>query len=418
MRILRLRSYYKPETTSADHMSDDMDEAFVNNNIVNVVYTPMPTRGVSDEVRREYLHRRHEELYDGHIIVNRFPMFREGNNPVQRAFRYLCCNVVEFIKGIHEKDITLVHSGSTPPTQGLLSGIVAQRLSKKEKRKIPFVYNLQDIFPDSLVNSGITKKGSFIWKIGRRIENATYKRADKIIVINQRFKRNLLEKGVSEDKIVVISNWVDLNAVKPVTKENNTLFDEFGIDPSKYTIVYAGNLGETQGAEIIIEAAKQLIDNEEIQIVIFGGGAKYQQMQKRISEENVKNVFITGLLPLSRVSEVYSMGDLALITCKPGTGNAGMPSKTWSIMACNTPILASFDLNSELSDVLEESEAGYCVEPGNVEALSAAILEQYHNWKRGNVKAMNAREYALRTASKDLCVSRYVDVLVRQNDTN
>lgn len=77
----------------------------------------------------------------------------------------------------------------------------------------PIVYNLQDIFPDSLVGTGLAKKGGLLWKIGRVIEDFTYKHADKIIVISEDFKKNIMAKGVPEDKIVVVYNWVDQNAV-------------------------------------------------------------------------------------------------------------------------------------------------------------------------------------------------------------
>lgn len=96
----------------------------------------------------------------------------------------------------------------------------------KKCRKIPFVYNLQDIFPDSLVGTGMTKKGSFLWRIGRIIENFTYRNADKIIVISEDFKRNIMAKGVPEEKIEVIYNWIDENEVVPIAKDVNPLYHE------------------------------------------------------------------------------------------------------------------------------------------------------------------------------------------------
>lgn len=409
MRILRLRAYYYPESVAASHLSDDMDEEYQRHGISQLIYTPMPSRGVSKEQRKEYKRKKREFLNDGYIEVYRFNMFGETSNPISRMIRYMLCNVAEYKKGIRANNIDLVHSGSTPPTQGLLSGLVAQKLSKKYGRKVPFVYNLQDIFPDSLVNAGMAKKGGLLWKIGRRIEDATYNKADKIIVISEGFKRNIMAKGVPEEKIVIISNWVDLDAVKPVEREVNTLFDEFDIDRTKFIVMYAGNLGEAQGADVIIEAAKDLISNSDIQFVIFGGGARYQEI--KAEAEKISNIFITGLQPQERVSEVYSMGNVALITCKTGTGNAGMPSKTWSIMACNTPIIASFDTESDLADIVRDSGAGCCVEPGNPEALSDAIKASYEDWKQGKRNTADIRGYAIKTASKEVCVQKYVDTL-------
>lgn len=408
MRILRLRAYYTPELTASNHMSDDMDEAYIKNGIVNVNYTPMPTRGVSDDVRKEYKKRKCEETNDGYVVVHRFPMFREKRNPLQRAIRYLCCGVAQYIYSTREKNVDIVHSGSTPPTQGALSALVAKRLSKKLNRKIPFVYNLQDIFPDSMVNAGMTKKGSLVWKIGRKIEDYTYKNADKIIVISQGFKRNIMEKGVPEEKIEVISNWIDLDSVHPVERKENTLISEFGLNPNKFIVVYAGNFGAAQGADIVLKAAKELVEEKDIQFVIFGGGPYFEEAKKEA--EGLENVFIHGLMSQERIAEVYSLGDVALITCKAGTGKAGMPSKTWSIMACNTPIIASFDTDSDLADVIRDSGAGCCVEPEDVEALCEAIKK----CKENTEVAYNSREYVKRNASKESCVNKYIQVLIKQ----
>ena len=339
---------------------------------------------------------------------------QEGKNPLGRAFRYFWCNFRTYQIAVKNKDIDIVFSNSTPPTQGALSALVARRLSKKTGKKVPFLYNLQDIFPDSLVNSNLTHKDSILWKIGRKLENFTYRHADKIIVISQSFKRNLLAKGVSEKKIKIISNWIDLESVHPVERKDNKLIDEFNLDPSKFFVVYAGNFGAAQGADIIIKVAMELQEYNNIQFVIFGGGPYFEEAKKQ--SENLPNVFIHELMPQNRISEVYSLGDVALITCKKGTGNAGMPSKTWSIMACNTPIIASFDEESDLADVIKNSGAGVCVNPEDVFALSDAIVKA-SKMKKNNSDHNELREYVLEMASKQIGVREYKDLIVALGST-
>ena len=135
MRILRLRAYYAPELMASSHLEEDMAAACKKYDITSINYTPTPTRGISENIRREYRNRKYEEMYDGHVIVHRFSMFREGKNPIQRAFRYICCNIKEYFLGIREKEVDIVHSGSTPPTQGMLSVMVAKKLSKSISAK-------------------------------------------------------------------------------------------------------------------------------------------------------------------------------------------------------------------------------------------------------------------------------------------
>lgn len=403
MNILFLDAYYEPETIAYTHLERELIEGLIADGHEVQIICPTPTRGINDEIRRKYKKIKSEKTHEGAVTVNRFSAPQEGKNPIVRAFRYLWCNLRTYQIAIHKKEVDVVFSNSTPPTQGALCGIVAKKLSKRKKQKVPFIYNLQDIFPDSLVNSKLCRQGSVLWKVGRRLEDFTYSHADKIILISQGFKRNVMAKGVIEEKIEIISNWIDLNSVHPVERKDNKLVTEFGLDQNKFMVVYAGNFGAAQGADIVIKVATELSEYQDIQFVIFGGGAYFEDAKQQA--ENLDNIFIHDLMPQDRVSEVYSLGDVALITCKSGTGKAGMPSKTWSIMACNTPIIASFDTDSDLADVIRDSGAGECVEPGSVDALKNAIIG--YNLQRNENK--NLRRYVEANASHSLCVKRFVN---------
>ena len=411
MRILKLSAYCFPEQESSTHLTDDLYEAYEKAGFYVENYVPTPTRGVSDEVRNKYKKIRTEVFYNGHLIIHRFSMFREGKHPAVRAFRYVLVNIVQYWKGSHAENIDIIFSGSTPPTQGMLCALVKRRLSKKYKRPVKMIYAIQDIFPDSLVTSGMAQKGSFLWKIGSKMSGFAFKNADQIITISQSMKCNLISKGVYEDKINVISNWIDISSVNHVNRKDNSLFDEYSIDRNKYIVLYAGNMGAPQGTEVILQAAELLKDKDDIHFVIFGGGTEYESFSK--SAEKMSNITVNTLLPVERVSEVYSMGDVALITCKKGVGTSGMPSKIWSIMACNTPIIASFDLKSDLSETLKEAHAGATVSPGDSEALANEIFYAYLRWKNNEKNGVNTRDYVYKNAEKTTCVKRYVDIIER-----
>ena len=176
---------------------------------------------------------------------------KEHKNPIQRAFRYFVqCAKYYFIGAFSDigKKADLLLVSSTPPILGATIALI------KKTRNIPFLYDLQDIFPDSLVGTGLAKKGGLLWKIGRVIEDFTYKHADKIIVISEDFKKNIMAKGVPEDKIVVVYNWVDQNAVVDVPREKNKLFDKYHLDRGKFYIEYSGNIGLTQNMDMLLDA--------------------------------------------------------------------------------------------------------------------------------------------------------------------
>ena len=401
MKILKLSSYCYPEQISSSHLTKDINEAYEKAEIICEIHTPTPTRGIDEETRKKYKKIKYEELNNGYIQIHRFSMFQEPKNSLLRAFRYTLCIIANFFNGLRAKDIDVYYASSTPPINGLIMSLL------KKFKKFKIVYSLQDIFPDSLVNTGMTKKGSLIWKIGAWVEKVTYKAADKIIVISNSMKQNILEKGVPEEKIEVISNWIDIDSTKPVLKDENRLFTEFNIPKDKFIVVYAGNMGAAQGADVILEAAEKLKDNTQIQFVIFGGGSGFGAAKRVVEEKNLNNVIINGLLAQDRVPEVYSLGDVAIITCKKGSGTSAMPSKTWSIMACDTPIIAAFDTDSELSAVLKEANAGVAVEPENADALVNEILSQMDSSDNYN----GGRDYVLNNASKDVCTAKHINLI-------
>ncbi len=410
MKLLRLPAYFLPEQMSSTHLQKDRLEFFSKAGIETIVIAPTPTRGLNTEEYKKYKDVLEETLYDGKVKIHRFRLMREGKNPFGRFLRYLLCNIKQYFLAIKEKDIDIIYSSSTPPIQGILCVLVKRRLEKKYQHTIPIIYNLQDIFPDSLVNTGMTKKGSILWKIGRIIENFTYRNADKIIVISEGFKKNIMKKGCPEEKIEVIPNWVDISGIKSIPRQLNPLVTELSINPSKFIVLYAGNFGRAQGADIVLKAARRLIDEDKIQFVIFGGGSEFQDALRYVKQNNLTNVIIKPLLPQERVSEVYSLGDVAIITCKEGFGASCVPSKTWSIMACETSILASFDLNSELCQLIQKVQCGVCILPSNVEKLTSKIIELSRNNELLN-NGIKGRQYLEKYINKEICLEKYIKII-------
>lgn len=403
IEILQLPPYYYPERISSTHLTDDLDKAFYEAGFHTTAYAPTPCRGIDKETRKKYKKIKHEVLENGSCDLYRFPLFKEGKNPIGRAVRYIICNVIQYYCGCNARNIDIIFAGSTPPTQGMLCGLVARKLSKKYRHKVPFIYSLQDVFPDSLVAAGLTTKGSLIWKIGRRIEDLTYKNADRIIVISNDIKKNIINKGVSEDKIAVISNWIDTDLIHPVSRDKNRLFDELGIDRNTFIVVYAGNLGTQQGIGTLLEAAKLI---EDVEFLIFGEGSSKEEYIKMSNGRS--NIHFFPLMPSHRISEVYSMGDLSLVSCNPGLGRGALPSKTFSIMATGTPILLNFDRETELWNMVKKNECGICTEAGSVEELVQAIRYAIENRERISEMGRNARNCVEKQFSKETSTKKYV----------
>lgn len=405
MKILNLSAYCYPEEIASSHMGRNKDEAFDREGFYREIYTPTPTRGIDNKTYQKYKIIKHEISDNGLTTIHRFSMIREGKSPIQRAFRYGLCWIKHLYYGLRAKDCDIVMIGSTPPIQGTLGAII------KKRRHIPFIYVLQDIFPDSLVGTGLAKKGGLLWKIGRFIENYTYSNADKIIVISQDFKRNIMAKGVPEAKIEVIYNWVDEEAVVDIPRSNNKLFAKYNLDPSKFYITYSGNIGMTQNMDMLLAVMNELKTEEpDIQLVLIGEGAYKEQVEKIIAEKHLINVSLLPFQPYEDISHVFSLGDAGLVISKPGVGANSVPSKTWSIMSASRPVLASFDEN-ELKNIIADNYCGIFTKAGDIEAFKASILQLYKQPNLCKEYGWNGRQFILKNLTKAVGTQKYVDII-------
>lgn len=399
MKILIPFSYYHPEQCAGLFVIDDMTEEAAKQGISSLITVPTPTRNVAVDAKWE----RNETFCNGMVKVHRFYMYDEGKNPVLRAFRYLLCEIVQLHFMLWE-DYDVAFIDSTPPIQGLKLPIV--RLFRRKKR---FVYNAQDLFPETLSGTGLANRGGVLWKIGMWVSNVTFRNSDKIIAISNDIKRSMVTRGVPAEKIEVVYNWVDENAVMPVAKEDNPLFEEFRLSRNLFTIVYAGNLGNAQNIEILLQAAKSLT-NENIQFVIFGTGGLEEELRSIIEKEHLNNMRLLPLQPFGRVSNVYSLGDACVVSCKEGLGGSAMPSKSWSIMSCGRPVVASFD-EGELKEILEKNHCGVFSHAGNVQEFVAAIKTLKDNPERCKEMGKNARQFILENLTKEVGAKKYVDII-------
>lgn len=442
MKILYLSAYSWPEQAASGYLGSNRSKAFADQGWEMVNYSPTPCRGIDAETRKKFKKIKYEVRMDGAVMHHRFPLFAEGKNPLLRAFRYFLCTIKHFNRGVFAKDARscdVMFISSTPPIQGAMAAMV----KKCRRDHIPFIYNLQDIFPDSLVGTGLAKKDGLLCKIGRVIENFTYRNADKIIVISQDFKRNIMAKGVPEEKIEVIYNWVDQNAVVDVPREHNKLFDMYGLDRSKFYITYNGNIGLTQNMEMLTEVARELEQEglNDIHFVLTGNGAYWDTLVSKLrglkEEKRVKapdgteaitfgNITLLPFQPYDDISYVFSLGDASLVISKPGVGENSVPSKTWSIMSASRPVLANFDEN-ELKTILtgnanlndnanlnandRHGACGIFTKAGDKEAFKEAIMKLYNDRELCKEMGRNGRQFVMDNLTKEVGTQKYVDVI-------
>jgi colanic acid biosynthesis glycosyl transferase WcaI len=406
LKVLILRPNYFPEIAGGTRLAVDLVEDLVSNGIEVVLVAPFPFRA-DEETKEKYKNLKVETLHEGKLKIIRIDISANENSLISRAWRYLAITVVMFWKGLGMKNIDAIMSISMPP----LLGPVSVLLGKIKKK--PVLYWEQDVVSESLISTGVASKGikkRILYTAARFLEEISSKGSDHIVTISKKFMDRHIVKEKSKEKVDLIYNWIDTNQLVPIPRADNILFERYELDPNAFYVTYCGNLGNAQNVEILIEVAEHLRHIEDLKFVIFGNGVKQKFIEDRLHNSDVSNVNLFPLLPLKEASYVYSLGDIGIVVGKSGTSFNGFPSKTWSIMAAGQSLISSFDIDSELSELVRENEVGIAVPPEDPTALTDAILDLYDDREKVIRFGSKGREYVCKHLSRNEATSRFVDI--------
>ena len=274
------------------------------------------------------------------------------------------------------------------------------------------MYNAQDLFPDTLMHMKKIRESNPLISWFKHKEKKVYVKNTRIVTISNDMKKTIAETGCEPEKIDVVYNWADTLNLHHVDKSKNLLMDELGIDKKKFIVSYAGDIGLFQGWDIITEAAKILQEKtDEICFALIGSGSYKSQLLEKIKRENINNVQVFPLQPASRLSEIYSVGDMELVPIERGITKMALPSKTGVIMSCGSPLLALVDEKSEISNIIRERNIGVALEHGSAEKLAEAVIYCYKNRDKLDAWGNNARKFAVENYSRKTQTQKYYDII-------
>ena len=364
------------------------------------VITGFPSRRITNETRQYYLDHPIEKINDNLIIKRVGSRKGEGKGLFQRYVRYL--KLSKRIKKEALKTPTdCFYIYSSPPFLGYHS--------KALSKVAPVVYNAQDIFPDSLFFvKPFVKKTPLKWFFESK-EKKVYKYCDSIITISEAMKATIAQRCDDVNKIKVIYNWSDFNALKNVERKDNRLFQERNIPTDKFIVSYGGDVGMFQNWDVIIDSFKKLEDVANL--VVFGNGTKLDYVRNRIKNENISNIFLLPMQPKNRVSEVYSLGDLELVPLAQGLSGFALPSKLYNVFACKKPVLAMLDKKSEYYNLINENAFGFSIEPNNSDLLIKVVKDNINNL---DLKTMGIKgfDYLKVECSRSTQTTKYFNCLL------
>ncbi len=279
-------------------------------------------------------------------------------------------------------------------------------------RQLPFIFEVRDLWPESLSAVGVGAEGSLLHRTLSGIARFLYDRADLIVVVTPAFKQRLEEDWrVPGDKISVVENGVETEAFSPARCDViRDVRQQIGAN-DKFLVSYIGTMGNAHGLETVLDAASRLQhQNPEILFLLLGEGAEKQRLMTLAHSRGLENVRFRDQEPREKIPLFISASDACLVLLKKtDVFKTVIPTKMLEFMSCSRPLILGVE--GQAREIVEAAGAGISIEPENSEALANAI-----QWLKSNPEAavsmgQTGRDYILKNFSRASTETKYIDVL-------
>lgn len=312
----------------------------------------------------ESLHREATEEYEGIRVVRVRTSASLHRSYVSRVLNFLRFSLVGTWKGLRTPEVDLVWGTSPQLPQAVAAWVVAFSRNK------PFLLEVRDLWPEFAIDMGVLKNKLAI-ALARWLERFLYSRADHILVNSPAYSDYLLRHGVSAAKISLIPNGVDATMFTP-DDPGTAARETWGLN-GRFVVLYAGAIGEANDLGTLLEAARQLQQDDSIRFLIVGDGKERTRLEDLATKYGLPNVKFTGTQPKSAMPGLLAAADLCVAVLKDiPMFRTTYPNKVFDYMAAGRPTLLAID--GVIREVIEKSGGGEFVRPGDAAAMAAAVF--------------------------------------------
>jgi len=363
MKIVFLNRFFYPDHSATSQMLSDLAFylADTGHNVAIITSRqryddPAADLPAAETIRRVRIHR------------VRTPRFGRGNL-IGRALDYLgfyLAAALRLRQILAPGDVVVAKTD--PPLISIPAAWVARR------RRAHLVNWLQDVFPEVAIALGVRGFASPLGRWQQALRNWSLREARMNVAIGERMRDHLLAEGVVADRITVIPNWADGEAIRPVAAEDNPLRREWGLD-SKFVVGYSGNLGRAHEFETILGAAERLPDEPGIVFLFIGDGAQMARVRDAAAERGLSNIVFQPYQPRERLNMSLGAADVHLVVLRPELEGLIVPSKAYGSLAAGRQIIFVGDAEGEIARMLRTASAGRDCPIGDPSRLAAIIQE-------------------------------------------
>ena len=347
------------------------------------------------------------EMMEG-IRVMRVPLYPSHDaSAFRRILNYVSFGITSFLAGllvVSRKDV--IYACGPPVTVGVGAALISL------VRRTPFVYDIQDLWPDSLGATGMFNN-SFGSKIVGNICRWVYKRAAHITVQSPGVEERLIARGLRKQKVTVIFNWCDETSIVNEFTSNDRLnhYSANSIPSSTFDVLFAGNMGKAQDMDAVLECGRLLqIETPWIRLFLLGGGIEVPRLKNSAKNKNVTNVTFMPQVPMAEASKIIARADVLLVHLKDHPlFEITIPAKTQAYLAAGKAIVMA--VPGDATRLVLESKAGVCAKPSNPRSIADAI-QQLAALPPSELQKMgqNGRTFYWESMSLDVGARRFLEI--------
>ncbi len=279
-------------------------------------------------------------------------------------------------------------------------------------RNVPFIFEVRDLWPESLAAVGVGKEDSLLHHTLGAIAGFLYQRAHRIVVVTPAFKEHLIQNwAIAPEKIAVVENGVETDLFAPSSTTATDALRSQLQAASRFLVCYVGTMGMAHGLETLLDAAAILKPAiPDVLFLLIGEGAEKDRIKSLAQSRGLANVKFLDQQPREKIPAFISASDACLVLLKKtDVFKTVIPTKMLEFMSCARPVILGVD--GQARQIVEQADAGIVIEPENVEALVRAIQQLAANREQGIALGQKGREYIVKNFSRAHTAEKYIQVI-------
>lgn len=409
MKILYLSQYFPPEMGAPAARVSELSRYWVKAGHDVTVLTGFPNypSGVVHPEYRAKLRRLiMREDIDGIRVERTWLAALPNRKTWERVLNYASFTASAALRGTLLGCPEIVIA-SSPQLLQCLAGLWIAKL-----KRVPFVFEVRDLWPESLTVDADSRLNQRVRTVLRRIAELLYDRSRHIVVVTPAFKKHIIEEyNVDPQKISIVMNGVEPNLFTSCV-ETDSVIEEFQLR-DRFVVSFIGVLGYAHGLQTVAYAAARLQESRpEVLLLLVGDGADKSNVQELCMKMGLKNIRIIGQQPRSKIPALMRASSVGMVLLKKSeVFKTVIPTKMLEFMACGRPVILG--VGGQARELVEQADCGVCIPPEEPASLAAAIELLYNDPELRSRFGRNGRDYVVRHHSREQTASDYISLLER-----